>query len=542
MMYDDEDYYDEDYYEPDEYVYDDGDSLVGINDIPNWLMLQILGELQLQRPRDDTGEEHATFMETCENGFSLDGNIESEEELQILVREHRDSNRTKCNIQEVAARFASLFDDRTSTDIILSVNGTRYHAHRLILCLWSTVFHKMLEDSECFASSLTTDDESQCDVLHLVESEEDAQVFDEFLKFFYTETATFHMENIWQVVSLANKYNVVELFKSCGDLLIQYVKTIPLDEELIEILKVARFWSMDDLQSEVWQIILSNIYFSLEKFLLLPLEMDTLCEILESSDLVLENEYELLMKLVPFLEKLADENDEASLRRVIDLIRFTEMSGSQLEKVAQLTITKFVRPKIKEALFHRCFLWEKEEIVTGGEGPRCYLSPPPPYFESQSNINDDSFLDDDKDWKTFHTQSLADSDLGHHEMPYEYQSTRQTSRQCFVYRRDKRTLQSVFCASPTAISICKTGEKITIKSQISNGKLANAVEASATVIAVTHNKDKDSVHAAASTKVPVEIDIDKGRMTFKKKAFSISLKRVDSKSKLYFSIFVMARL
>ncbi|PIK49206.1 hypothetical protein BSL78_13936 [Apostichopus japonicus] len=184
-----------------------------------------------------------------------------------------------------------------------------------------------------------------------------------------------------------------------------------LDEELMEILKAAHFWEMQHLQSCVWQIILEKMYFSLEKFLP-ALEIDQLCEALQSSDLVVETEYGLLLKLTPLLKQLEEAEDEASLRKVSSLIRFTEMSATQLQKVVQLDIAKHVRSKIMQALFHRCLLWESKEGIDESKGPRCYLSPSPPYFDTRNKLLDFlSHRDNKVNWESCRSMMFDGRDL-----------------------------------------------------------------------------------------------------------------------------------
>ncbi|XP_071812111.1 uncharacterized protein [Apostichopus japonicus] len=452
----------------------------------------------------------AKFVPTFENGFNIDGEIKTQEELQKLVTEHKRSTRTIRKTQELTAGFATLFNDRSSADIILSVNGTPYHTHRFILGLWSPVFSRMLDDSERFAPSMTKDEESDCDMIALNESEDDAHVFNEFLKFLYTEQATINIEDIWQMVSLANKYNILELLKSCTDFLIQFVHTMALDEELAEILKAAQFWEMHHLQSCARQIILEKMYFSLEKFLP-ALEMDQLCEVLQSSDLVVETEYSLLLKLTPLLRKLEETEDEASLRKVSSLIRFTEMSATQLHKVAQLDIAEHVRSNITQALLHRCLLWESEEGIDESKGPRCYLTPSPPYFDLRNKFVDTSSHRDNKaNWESCRSIKL---DGGRLEQSLRYGR----GDKCFVYHTESKKQWVISDISISKFSVIARGELIVIQCQSNEylETLDDSTEAVATVTGVIHNSRRDVIHGVKTTKVPAEVNLHRGYVHLK---------------------------
>ncbi|XP_071812108.1 uncharacterized protein [Apostichopus japonicus] len=486
-------------------------------------------------PREEESKKKPKFITTYENGFNIDGNIETKEELQKMVIEHKRSTLTKRNIEELTAGFAALFNDRSSADIILLVNGTPYHTHRFILGLWSPVFSRMLEDSEKFAPSMTKDEESDCDMIALNESEDDAHVFNEFLKFLYTEQATINIEDIWHMVSLANKYNVLELFKSCSDVLIQFVHTMALDEELMEILKAAQFWEMHHLQSCVWQTILEKMYFSFEKFLP-ALEMDQLCEVLQSSDLVVENEYGLLLKLTPLLRQLEEAEDEASLRKVSSLIRFTEMSGIQLQKVAQLDIAKHVRSNIRQALFHRCFLWESEEGIVESKGPRCYLSPSPPYFDTENKLLDTSFCrENDENWESYQFIILDKRLKG--SMRYR------EGDKCFVYHTESKKQWVIPDTSIFKVSVIAKGELTVVQCECRESRktLDDATEAVATVTGVIHNEEKDIIHEVKTAKVPAEVDLKRCFIGFRE-TIDIPFKHVFSESDQYVSLFVMARI
>ncbi|XP_071812110.1 uncharacterized protein [Apostichopus japonicus] len=488
----------------------------------------------------DECKGEAKFVQTFENGFNIDGEIKTQEELQKLVTEHKRSTRTILKTEELTAGFAALFNDRSSADIILSVNGTPYHTHRFILGLWSPFFSRMLEESERFAPSMTKDEESDCDMIALNESEDDAHVFNEFLKFLYTEQATINIEDIWQMVSLANKYNILELLKSCTDFLIQFVHTMALDEELMEILKAAQFWEMHHLQSCVWQIILEKMYFSLEKFLP-ALEMDQLCEALQSSDLVVENEYRLLLKLTPLLRKLEEAEDEASLRKVSSLIRFTEMSATQLQKVAQLDIAKHVRSKITQALFHRCLLWESEEGIDESKGPRCYLSPSPPYFDSQYKLLDTLYgRAIDESWESCQF-FILDGERFIQSDRYERPGFSGVSK-CFVYNTliDKQWV--MLDGSIPTFDFIEKGELIVIQcnSSESHETPNNSTEAVATLTGVIHNEKKDIIHEVKTTKVPAEVNVITEYIGFRETIY-LPFKCGISRTQLYLSLFLILR-
>ncbi|PIK49208.1 hypothetical protein BSL78_13938 [Apostichopus japonicus] len=482
--------------------------------------------------KEEECKEGAKFVPTFENGFNIDGEIKTQEELQKLVTEHKRPTRMIRNTQELIAGFAALFNDRSSADIILSVNGTPYHTHRFILGLWSPVFSRMLEDSERFAPSMTKDEESDCDMIALNESEDDAHVFNEFLKFLYTEQATINIDDIWHMVSLANKYNILELLKSCSDVLIQFVQTMALDEELMEIQKAAQFWEMHHLQSCVWQIILEKMYFSLEKFLP-ALEMDQLCEALQSSDLVVETEYGLLLKLTPLLRKLEEAEDEASLRKVSSLIRFTEMSPTQLLKVVHLDIAKHVTSKITQALDHRFLLRESKEGIDESKGPRCYFSPSSLYFDFQNELLDTSFDRDNANWERWQFFIL-------HER-FEQNMRHLKQDKCFAYHAESKK-QWVLDTLIFKFSVITKGELTVIQCESSDDyePANNAVNAVATVIGVIHHVGQQIIYEVKTTKVPAEVNLKWGYV-FLKETIYLPFKLDISRPHRFLSIFLIAR-
>ncbi|XP_071812112.1 uncharacterized protein [Apostichopus japonicus] len=493
----------------------------------------------MRKAKECKGE--AKFVPTFENGFNIDGEIKTQEELQKLVTEHKRSTRTIRNTQELTAGFAALFNDRSSADIILSVNGTPYHTHRFILGFWSPVFGRMFEDSERFAPSMTKDEESDCDMIALNESEDDAHVFNEFLKFLYTEQATINIEDIWHMVSLANKYNILELLKSCTDFLIQFVHTMALDEELMEILKAAQFWEMQHLQSCVWQIILEKMYFSFEKFLP-ALEIDQLCEALQSSDLIVENEYGLLLKLTPLLKQLEEAEDEASLRKVSSLIRFTEMSATQLQKVAQLDIAKHVRSKIMQAIFHRCLLWESKEGIDESKGPRCYLSPSPPYFDTRNKLLDFlSHRDNKANWESCQSM-MFDGVRFIQGDRYKRRGSSGVSK-CFVYHTERRKQWIMLDGSIPKFSVIARGELTVIqcKSSEYHETLDGSTEAVATVTGVIHNGRRDVIHEVKTTKVPAEVNLYRDFVHLKE-TIHLPFKCDISRPHLFLSLFLILRI
>ena len=110
------------------------------------------------------------------------------------------------NPQSVGSKMAVLYAEQTMldrlSDITLIVGPKKYRLHKNILSASSQTFHDIFE----FADHNT-------EPIPLTETEECAQVFEEFVKYIYTGYICLNLDTVNAIITLAKKYLVEDLFQ-----------------------------------------------------------------------------------------------------------------------------------------------------------------------------------------------------------------------------------------------------------------------------------------------------------------------------------------
>lgn len=111
------------------------------------------------------------------------------------------------NSRHTLSKLVQLYDDTALSDIVLKVGQKQFSTHKLILCMCSDVFKTMLTTStwpEAHSARVILQEEPEC-----------AEVFEDFLKYFYNGCIDLNCHTVLPLLTLADKYNVQDLSKSC---------------------------------------------------------------------------------------------------------------------------------------------------------------------------------------------------------------------------------------------------------------------------------------------------------------------------------------
>lgn len=108
----------------------------------------------------------------------------------------------------------------------------RIPAHKAILAAASNVFATMLNGEW-----------KEQNEVQIVDATFDA--FKDFLQFFYLSKVTVSMENIWEIINLANKYNIRRIMDQCEPLIIHQTT---VDDDLCRILDLSLQFNLSKLK------------------------------------------------------------------------------------------------------------------------------------------------------------------------------------------------------------------------------------------------------------------------------------------------------
>ncbi|XP_065205309.1 speckle-type POZ protein B-like isoform X19 [Planococcus citri] len=146
----------------------------------------------------------------------------------------------KCDLSE---QFVSLFEDQEFTDVVLSVNGKDFPAHKAVLAARSAVFRAM------FKHSTIENELNRVDIKDINE-----QVVGEMLKYIYTGKCA-NLENLaGQLLEAADKYDLYRLKMMCAKTLLERLSV----ENAARVLLLADKHSVEELKSNVIKFIVSK--------------------------------------------------------------------------------------------------------------------------------------------------------------------------------------------------------------------------------------------------------------------------------------------
>lgn len=283
---------------------------------------------------------------------------------------------------EFSKKFKTFFNQPQTRDVTLKVGRHQYACHRLILCAWSEVFSKMLDDPVWSASrTKRTNSSRRQDIFQeLTETTECAEVFEDFLKYLYSEEIALNLQNVWPIILLADKYMVSALRNVCIDFLKKQIDHIPM-EELWMVMKNAETCLVDEVR-EVALLGLRANFMHLSMKFLLSVDPDDVHMLLDSSDVVAEDEFQLWLKLRQFITELkkAGTTSAEVHNKLMKLVRLHQMSASQLN----IVVSSDFMPEIykvhgeramEQALLYRAQFAEEctSKLPKGIPPPRLYL-------------------------------------------------------------------------------------------------------------------------------------------------------------------------
>ncbi|XP_065203944.1 speckle-type POZ protein B-like [Planococcus citri] len=146
----------------------------------------------------------------------------------------------ECNLSE---NLASLFENQEFTDVVLSVNGKDFPAHKLVLAARSPVFRAMFKHD-------TIENE-----LNRVDIEDiDEQVAGEMLKYIYTGKCLNLKKSAGGLLAAADKYDLYQLKTMCAKTLFEGLSV----ENATSVLSLADMHGVEELKNKVIKFIVSN--------------------------------------------------------------------------------------------------------------------------------------------------------------------------------------------------------------------------------------------------------------------------------------------
>ncbi|XP_038048282.1 uncharacterized protein LOC119722308 [Patiria miniata] len=283
------------------------------------------------------------------------------------------------------------------SDVVLRFAGKQYRSHRLILGAWSGIFEDKLakaprmgtaggEPGQPFLLDLDEDGFAPTSGSNSGSAEDADAAFQQFLKFLYSGKAEPTQGTVKVVLSLAQGYKIKPLQEMCERFIGKDIGQHNIDSAL-EWLGEAEAKDLGFLKESCLKVLRSYVQY-IPDVAWQALRLDQLVSIIESSDVVIEDEYCLFLKIEAWIKskQVTVENLWATLEVILPHIRFSNMTIWQLQQFSKSRLGQQIsqkRPEIvTEALQVRALASEEVDFSEVSEiqfvPPRLYLKFVPP--------------------------------------------------------------------------------------------------------------------------------------------------------------------
>ncbi|XP_033740997.1 BTB/POZ domain-containing protein 17-like [Pecten maximus] len=223
-------------------------------------------------------------------------------------------------------RFRTLYNSEIFSDIVLVVGDNRFYAHKIMLVTASEVFEAMLSEARWQESNQTE--------VCLTEDEECVSVFPDFLKYIYSGSVELTTSMVHKLLILADKYGIHVLHKTCVEYMSRHIVTSPDTNRTLTWYHYAKVTNGQHLQEKCLAFILSNFSIIQKAPDWLDLTVSVMVEFLQSSEIVVEGEYQLWMEVERWIKAVQDPDIVLEkLKAVLPHMRFTMMAPADLLKV-----------------------------------------------------------------------------------------------------------------------------------------------------------------------------------------------------------------
>ena len=219
-------------------------------------------------------------------------------------------------------RMAHLCLNYVMSDITFKVKNKKIKAHKLVLASASPVFHAMFYGP--VAETRTEIEIIDCP---------DAELFEEFLSFVYSEDLFMTWDNLFPIAYLAKKYYIPSLTKECCKFLSRSLRV----ENVLEVLSQCVLMDEKEMAEQCLELIRVGIRQLVRTEEFLKLDLQLLKSILalnvldiEEVDLVLALDKWCIHHLERQGKEVTPEEKREIMGSVVNLIRFPSLSVKDL--------------------------------------------------------------------------------------------------------------------------------------------------------------------------------------------------------------------
>ena len=225
---------------------------------------------------------------------------------------------------------SQFYNQEALSDVAIKIGDQKFFAHKFVLAKSSDVFRAMLYE-KCWT------DENK-DGVELNETPECAAVFDKFLRYLYTAEVSISTTTAVGILCLSDKYNVESLKQLCQGYMVDNSRS-PKVRNALNWYSWAKALHLPKLIEQCTKTIAWNVHEIITGPDWLNMDLEFICDMLSSSELVILNEHSLFEAIASWLlHESHVHNLREHSQKLLPLVRFPQMLASQLYQLEQSDI------------------------------------------------------------------------------------------------------------------------------------------------------------------------------------------------------------
>ncbi|XP_071797746.1 kelch-like protein 3 [Asterias amurensis] len=297
--------------------------------------------------------------------------------------EGKKSGRKTCRkFGALANHMKSFFNQPELSDVLIRCGDIQYRSHRLILSAWSPVFEDRLAKGSKPAKG------GDCKELLVIDVDPGISVdsggntdinggLSTFLNFLYSGKADLTETTVKVIMNLAQEYKIQPLQELCEQFIGKEIGQHSVDKAL-EWLAEAEKKSLVLLQENCMKVL--RAYFQyIPDVSWQVLRLDQMISIIESSEVVVEDEYALFSRIDTWIDCRGGKEEHIleNLEKILPHIRFSNMTIWQLKQIKKTKLGLLISTKhpevIIDALQARALASEETDFLEVSE--QCFVPP-----------------------------------------------------------------------------------------------------------------------------------------------------------------------
>ncbi|XP_071813688.1 uncharacterized protein [Apostichopus japonicus] len=301
---------------------------------------------------------------------------------------HQEDGDAKRTRSSVSVKVATLFNmpKKRFTDLaIISKGNRKIYAHQVIVASWSNpIKQHILSERRKWGRSMNID--GAILIITLEADDESLSSMEDFIRYMYTETIDLSLQTVWHHIILATKYDVAPLLVVCTQFIYKQVAVLPIRPYLLKFVEQAANVKYTKSVVQITMLRIQSELFFEDAEVVSSFNVDFLCDVLRSSNVVADSEYAIFQKLKPKMDALKQAGKTRELHRLLALLRLTQMKASELRELYAGEYMDEMRSafpgRLESALWTRALFNEQnfDEVPIKVERPRLYLEIPVPYM------------------------------------------------------------------------------------------------------------------------------------------------------------------